>query len=194
MALLRRVGETYRRVKSRSTTPSQQESSPQAAFTRSINSNDCIKTLCRTISQFCTTAKMSRFFHGSESSSDSSSEEEESLYGSDAEAEEKSESESSSEESDAENDSDESSDEEGGKTGANRFLREASDDSEDSDEEDKVTIVKSAKDKRFDELEGTIRLIENAEKINDWGVISERMCIGRLTLKALLREVQSSTN
>ena len=71
-------------------------------------------------------------------------------------------------------DDDSSSDEEGGKTGASRFLREASDDSE-SDEEDRVTVVKSAKDKRFDELEAIIRLIENAEKISDWGVISERM-------------------
>lgn len=113
----------------------------------------------------------SRFFYGDDSSESSS--EEESLYGSDAEESEKSEEEESSEEEDEGSDED-SSDEEGGKTGANRFLREASDDSE-SDEEDRVTVVKSAKDKRFDEFEGVVRLIENAEKIQDWSVISERM-------------------
>lgn len=114
---------------------------------------------------------MSRFFHGSDSSSESSSDEEE-LYS--EEEEEKSEQESSEEESSEEEEgSDEdSSDEEGGKSGASRFLREASDESGSEDEE-RVTIVKSAKDKRFDELEGIIRLIENAQKISDWGVIND---------------------
>ncbi|KAK4542155.1 Translation initiation factor 3 subunit c [Oleoguttula mirabilis] len=115
---------------------------------------------------------MSRFFHGSDSSSDSSSEEEE-LYGEEATAA-KSDASSSEDDSDAEEDDDDSSsDEEGGKSGANRFLREVSDESDESDEE-KVTVVKSAKDKRFDELEGTIRLIENAQKISDWNTINEQ--------------------
>lgn len=116
-------------------------------------------------------SKMSRFFHGSDSSSESSSEEEE-LYGSDEE-QEKSEEESSEEEESGDEEEGSSSDEEGGRTGASRFLREQSDESEESDE-DRVTIVKSAKDKRFDELEGTIRLIENAEKISDWNAINEQ--------------------
>ncbi|KAF2803711.1 eukaryotic translation initiation factor 3 subunit C [Mytilinidion resinicola] len=111
---------------------------------------------------------MSRFFTASDSSSESSSEEE--LY-SDQEAAE-SEEESSSEDSDEDSD-DSSSSDDGGKTGANKFLREASEE-EDSSDEERVKIVKSAKDKRFEELEGTIRLIENAEKINDWAVISEQ--------------------
>lgn len=117
---------------------------------------------------------MSRFFHGSDSS-DSSSEEEEELYGEEATAN-KSDDSSSEEESDADDDDDDddsSSDDEGGKSGANRFLREVSDESDESDEE-KVTVVKSAKDKRFDELEGTIRLIENAQKISDWNSINEQ--------------------
>ncbi|PSK42268.1 Eukaryotic translation initiation factor 3 subunit C [Elsinoe australis] len=115
---------------------------------------------------------MSRFFYGSESSSESS-EEEESLYGSGDEAAAKSEDESSSEEESEEgSDSDSDSSEEGGRTGASRFLRDESDESE-SEDEDRVTVVKSAKDKRFDELEAIIKQIENAEKINDWGVISE---------------------
>lgn len=119
---------------------------------------------------------MSRFFYGSDSSSEGSSDEEELYSGDEAEAQKSDESSSSEDDSDDEgsgSDSDsDSDDEEGGKTGASRFLREASDDSE-SDEEDKVTVVKSAKDKRFDELEATIRLIENAQKISDWGVISD---------------------
>ena len=114
---------------------------------------------------------MSRFFYGSEDSSESS-EEEESLYGSEEEAE-KSE-EESEQDSDEEGSSDDSSDEEGGKTGASRFLRDESDESE-SEDEDRVTVVKSAKDKRFDELEATIKQIENAQKIGDWNVISDCM-------------------
>ncbi|PNS13809.1 Eukaryotic translation initiation factor 3 subunit C [Sphaceloma murrayae] len=114
---------------------------------------------------------MSRFFYGSESSSESS-EEEESLYGSGEEAEAKSEEGSSSEEESDEEGSDSDSSEGEGRTGASRFLRDESDESE-SEDEDRVTVVKSAKDKRFDELEAIIKQIENAEKINDWGVISE---------------------
>ncbi|KAL9096671.1 MAG: hypothetical protein Q9165_001159 [Trypethelium subeluteriae] len=114
---------------------------------------------------------MSRFFHGSDSSSESSEEEE--LYSGDEE-EEKSEEESEeeSDEEDDEDDEDESeSDEAGAKGGASRFMKDVSDE-DSTDEEDKATVVKSAKDKRLEELEGTVRLIENAEKINDWAVIS----------------------
>lgn len=117
---------------------------------------------------------MSRFFYGSGSDSDSSSDEEELLT--DHEEEEKSEEESSEEEE--ETSEEESSDDEG-ETGANRFLRDASE-SEESEDEEKVTVVKSAKDKRLEELEGIIKLIENAEKINDWAVISSgALDIGR---------------
>jgi translation initiation factor 3 subunit C len=54
-------------------------------------------------------------------------------------------------------------------------LRDASD-SESEEEEEKVTLVKSAKDKRLEGLENTIKLIENAQKINDWAVISTGEC------------------
>ncbi|KAF2865953.1 eukaryotic translation initiation factor 3 subunit C [Massariosphaeria phaeospora] len=109
---------------------------------------------------------MSRFFAASDSSSDESSDEE--LY-SDEEAAAKAE--------DSEADSDDDSDgtgndsDDGSATGANKFLVGAGSDSESEDEEGSK-VLKSAKDKRFEELEGTIRLIENAEKINDWSVIS----------------------
>lgn len=114
---------------------------------------------------------MSRFFTAGDSTSESSSSDEEELY-SDHEAEEKSDEESSSEEEEgSDEDGSSSSDDEGGKRGVTKFLKDqvSSDESED---EDKVTIVKSAKDKRLEELDGIVKLIENALKINDWSSIS----------------------
>lgn len=110
----------------------------------------------------------SRFFYGSDSESSSSDEED--VYDHSEKEEEDSEAEDSSEKSSA-SESEESDDEAAGKGGAANFLRDVSD-SEESEDEEKVTIVKSAKDKRLEGLENTIRLIENAEKINDWAVIS----------------------
>ncbi|KAJ5201794.1 Eukaryotic translation initiation factor 3 subunit C [Penicillium cinerascens] len=108
----------------------------------------------------------SRFFYGSDSESSSSGEEEEDVYHSE---DEDSEAEDSSDDS-SDSSSEESGDEEG-KTGTNKFLRDASE-SEESEDEEKVTVVKSAKDKRLEGLENTIKLIENAQKIGDWSVIS----------------------
>ena len=113
----------------------------------------------------------SRFFHGGDSDSESSSSEEEELYGVEREAEE-SEEESSEEESESEEGS--SSDDEGGRIGASRFMKDVAS-SDESEDGDRTGVVKSAKDKRLEELEGTVRLIENAEKINDWAVISTGM-------------------
>ncbi|KAK7949636.1 eukaryotic translation initiation factor 3 subunit C [Apiospora saccharicola] len=117
---------------------------------------------------------MSKFFAGGDSSSESSSDEEE-LYSEEEEEKPTGAAEESSEEDsdeDEDDDSEEDSDDEGaGKTGASRFLRGDSSDSEDSDEE-RVKTVKSAKDKRFGELEAIIKAIDNGRKINDWGSIS----------------------
>lgn len=119
---------------------------------------------------------MSKFFRtGDDTSSDSSSDEEE-LYSEEEENEQQEE--SSGEDSEEENDSDESSseDEDGvKKTGANAFLRGAGSDSESDSDEERTKVVKSAKDKRFEELEGTIKAIDNGKKINDWGSISTGM-------------------
>lgn len=52
-----------------------------------------------------------------------------------------------------------------------RFRRDQEEESED-DEEDVKRIVKSAKDKRLEEMETTGRAIDNALKINDWIAIS----------------------
>ncbi|KAK3710823.1 Translation initiation factor 3 subunit c [Vermiconidia calcicola] len=129
---------------------------------------------------------MSRFFQGSDSSSESSSDEEE-LYSGD-EAPKAAEAEESSSEEEEDEDEESSSDDEGGKTGANRFLKEASDEESESDE-DKVTIVKSAKDKRFDELEGIIRLIENGEKIGDWNAINDQYDKMNRQIPVLMRDL-----
>ncbi|KAI4591559.1 Translation initiation factor 3 subunit c [Pestalotiopsis sp. 9143b] len=118
---------------------------------------------------------MSRFFTGGDSSSESSSDEEE-LY-SEEEEEDQEQGEGSDEEDSDEDDEDDSDDDSsdsdaGGKQGANRFLKDAdSSDSEESDDE-RVKTVKSAKDKRYQELEAIIKVIENGQKINDWGSIS----------------------
>ncbi|KAJ4415425.1 Translation initiation factor 3 subunit c [Gnomoniopsis sp. IMI 355080] len=116
---------------------------------------------------------MSRFFRSADDSSSESSSDEEELYSGDEqnEKEEESEDEDSEEEEDEDDSDDDSSDSDAGKgKGGNRFLEGASE-SEDSDAE-QTTKVKSAKDKRHDELEATITLITNAEKINDWNTIS----------------------
>ena len=113
---------------------------------------------------------MSRFFTAGDSSSESSSSDEEELYSGD-EAEHKPEEESSSEEEASGEGEEDSSDEEGGKGGVSKFLRDVAS-SDESEDEDRHTIVKSAKDKRVEELEGVVKLIENARKINDWSSIS----------------------
>jgi hypothetical protein len=129
-----------------------------------------IHTLTRAATRY---NKMSRFFHG-DSSSESSSSDEEELY-SEEEAEEKVASdEEDSDEEDEDDDDDSSSEDEDGakKSGAAKFFRDADSESEESSDEERAKIVKSAKDKRLEELEGTVKLIENGQKINDWGSIS----------------------
>ena len=135
---------------------------PSLLFADSIALARSINTELRTVQ----TNKMSRFFHGG-SDSDTSTSDEEELYS--EEEEELSEEESSEEETESESES--SEEETTGRTGASRFMRDVSD-SEESEDEDRVTVVKSAKDKRWEELEAIVKSIENAEKINDWAVIA----------------------
>lgn len=118
---------------------------------------------------------MSRFFRGGNDSSSESSSDEEDLYESEEEQqEEQEESEEEDEDEDEEGSDAESSDSDAGKAkGASRFL-EGWSESEESDTE-QTTKVKSAKDKRHDELEATITAITNAQKINDWNIISNGM-------------------
>lgn len=119
---------------------------------------------------------MSRFFRGGNDSSSESSSDEEDLYESEAEEQQakQEESEEEEEEEEEEGSDAESSDSDAGKAkGASRFL-EGWSESEESDTE-QTAKVKSAKDKRHDELEATITAITNAQKINDWNIISNGM-------------------
>jgi translation initiation factor 3 subunit C len=141
---------------------------------------------------------MSRFFHG-DSSSESSSSDEEELY-SEEEEEEKvasDENDSDDDDDDEDDDDDSSSEDEDGvkKTGANRFVRGADSDLEESSDEDRAKIVKSAKDKRLEELEATVKAIENGQKINDWGAISAGRIQGNnRNFELPLITFQNSTN
>ncbi|KAH8594710.1 eukaryotic translation initiation factor 3 subunit C [Bisporella sp. PMI_857] len=115
---------------------------------------------------------MSRFFSKGDTDSESSSSDEEELYSDEEEEEENNDSDEEDSDDDDDDDSDSSSDSDGPRTGANRFMKDAGSESDsDSDGEDRK-VVKSAKDKRFEELEGIIKNIDNGKKINDWGVIS----------------------
>lgn len=110
---------------------------------------------------------MSRFFHGGLGDSDSSSEEEEELY---TESEEEEEEEEASEEESEDEDEAEASDS-GSESGGDRFRAGGAYDSDDESDEGK-RVVKSAKDKRLEEIEGSAKAIENAKRINDWVTIS----------------------
>ncbi|EHK99555.1 putative Eukaryotic translation initiation factor 3 subunit C [Glarea lozoyensis 74030] len=117
---------------------------------------------------------MSRFFQQGDSSSESESSDEEELYSEDSDNEEQKAESSDEQDDDQEDDDSDSSDsEDGKKTGANKFLKNDSDsESESGSDEERVKTVKSAKDKRLEELEASIKAIENGQKINDWGSIS----------------------
>lgn len=125
----------------------------------------CLSLITRSIN-----FKMSsRFFTGGDSDSESSSSEEEELY----QRPEESEEESSEEEEEDEEESGDSDDDDL-KGGASRFLKPSvgGEESDDSDEDEGERVVKSAKDKRLDEVQQTVNKIENAQKNQDWSIIS----------------------
>ena len=78
--------------------------------------------------------------------------------------------ESSSEEESEMSDEDEDEERETAKPRVGRFLQGASSDEE--SDEDVKRVVKSAKDKRLEEMEATGKVMDNALKINDWVAIS----------------------
>jgi len=97
-----------------------------------------------------------RFFaRGSSSEDDTETE---------SESEEYSTTEETSSESESETES--SSESENEKSGVNRFL--VSDSDSDSDSEDNRRVLRSAKDKRVEELSTIVEEIRNKLKINDW--------------------------
>lgn len=109
----------------------------------------------------------SRFFARGGDSDSESSDSEESLY--DVEGSEDGSGSGSEEESEAGDDSSDDSSDEEGATGVNRFLKSGAGgvDSDESDEEENV-VVKSAKDKRLDELEGVIKKTDDGLRIQDF--------------------------
>lgn len=138
----------------------------------------------------------SKFFRtGDDTSSESSSDEEELYSEEEEEQQEDSSEEDSDEQEDSDDDSDSSDDEGVKKKGANAFLKGDSDSESDSDDE-RAKVVKSAKDKRFEELEGTIKAIDNGKKINDWGSISSGTFMPRSKemVQLLTKMPQSSTS
>lgn len=74
-------------------------------------------------------------------------------------------------ESDSESESEMSGDEDDKTKKKSRFLR-TEDDEDSSDEDEGKRIVKSARDKRLDEMEASGKMMDNALKINDWVAIS----------------------
>lgn len=88
------------------------------------------------------------------------------------------ESDSESEEEDVDDDDSSSSDQEmvpsGGKQAA-KFIKGAVSDSDSDDSEDdgKAKVVKSARDKRFEEMRSYVKALNNGKKIGDWTVIQK---------------------
>jgi translation initiation factor 3 subunit C len=113
---------------------------------------------------------MSSRFFAAGSASDSDSEPSSSDY---SELEEQDHSEDEDEIGDEDEDESGHSDDDEGPQRMTRdfFLRDRAA-SDDSDEDDHKRVVKSAKDKRWQEIEATSKVIENGGKINDWVVIS----------------------
>lgn len=140
---------------------------------------------------------MSRFFRSGDDSSTESSSDEEDLYSEEEEEDEQeqSEDEGSGEGEDSESESSDSDDDK--KKEAKGFSAGWSD-SDQSDTEP-TAKVRSAKDKRQDELEAIITLINNAEKINDWNTISTgkssaMIIISSRCARACTNHFQSSTS
>ena len=153
---------------------------------------------------------MSRFFRQAADSDSESSDSEESLLSSDEDASPakpaapakpamsrflrtaNASDSSSSSESESE-DEDESDDEGAAHKEAkpkSRFLRDS--DEDDSDEEIK-RVVKSARDKRLEEMEATGKAMDNALKINDWIAISSGRSLFHVLLFATRRSYKCTT-
>lgn len=125
---------------------------------------------------------MSRFFAASDSSDSETSDEE--LYSNEEESEQE------GSEMDSDSDSGDDSDSSGSAMGAAKFLKSDDESSEESEEDDGAKVLKSAKDKRFDELEAVIRQIELKQNIADWAAVSDRTCTLRKSRRGSRRRLR----
>lgn len=121
---------------------------------------------------------MSRFFRAGESDSDDS----------DDYSEEISDSEIDTDDSDDSSDDDEPRN--ATKPGLSRLEKDYSD--SDSDD-DTVRVVRSAKDKRFEEIEQAVTLMGNKQKINDWVSAQNGMARTQRTLILMNFDKKSHT-
>jgi translation initiation factor 3 subunit C len=119
---------------------------------------------------------MSRFFQASDSDSETSSSSEEDIYSEEDEAQFQDESDMDESEEESGSGDESSEDEDDPAARRSKFLKGAGS-SDESDEEEGKRVVKSARDKRWLEIESTIKVIENGGKINDWVVISNGMTV-----------------
>eukprot|EP00873_Tetraselmis_striata_P013074 jgi/Tetstr1/433338/TSEL_022624.t1 len=109
-------------------------------------------------------------------------------------SQEQTSSEESSDDSDSDSDSSSGSDSdsssESGDEKANRFMRSDSD--SDSDSDDDKRVVKSAKNRRYDEMKATTDEIRNKMNINDWAAIQS--CFDKLNkqLETFLKTAAST--
>ena len=115
---------------------------------------------------------MSRFFQGSDSDTDSSSSSGDEFSDQD-ELQQSDDEPFMSDDDEKASDEEESGDEgEKGPAARRDFFLRGHEERDESDEEEGKRVVKSAKDKRLQEIEATTKAIDNGSKINDWTVIS----------------------